>query len=295
MSYRVKGESPAASETDYGRGSALPAVGEVVYQTEDPAKIAVGETEEHHHGVVEDKVVPVGEDGRLPLAEAGLVERLLVAPDESFEKLAEGPLLPPVRRHDDGPDGICPEEVLGPAAQGLGEGLGHPPGEGERARLDLFALALDQGEGRLVQGDFVCEDVLFVHGHVVGLSEIEKLALDRSCRLEIGSFDIAEIFDDAEISDSEGELIGKTRHIFRFDRLCDFEEELLKQLNPHYSRGHFVSKRLNCILSVYDQRGCDIVFFDKRHFKKAYFLLHEYLFDYDMKLMESRLKSLLFS
>lgn len=157
--------------------------------------------------------------------------------------------------------------------------------------LDLFALALDQGEGRLVQGDFVCEDVLFVHGHVVGPSEIEKLALDRSCRLEIGSFDIAEIFDDAEISDSEGELIGKTRHIFRFDRLCDFEEELLKQLNPHYSRVHFVSKRLNCILSVYDQRGCDIVFFDKRHFKKAYFLLHEYLFDYDMKLMESRLKS----
>ena len=137
--------------------------------------------------------------------------------------------------------------------------------------LNLFALALDQGEGRLVQGDFVCEDVLFVHGHVVGLSEIEKLALDRSCRLEIGSFDIAEIFDDAEISDSEGELIGKTRHIFRFDRLCGFEEELLKQLNPHYSRVHFVSKRLNCILSVHDQRGCDIVFFDKRYLKRPTF------------------------
>ena len=132
-------------------------------------------------------------------------------------------------------------------------------------------------------------DFVFVDEYRYNYGSLMEEDLYKRFGEQMAVFSVA--LDDAEISDSEGELIGKTRHIFRFDGLCDFEEELLKQLKPHYSRVHFVSKRLNCILSVYDQRGCAIVFFDKRHFKKAYFLLHEYLFDYDMKLMESRLKS----
>ncbi len=51
---------------------------------------------------------------------------------------------------------------------------------------------------------------------------------------------------------------------------------------------HFVSFENNCIFSVYDERGCDIVFFDKRQFRKFYPLLQKYFLDHDITLMKQR-------
>lgn len=52
-----------------------------------------------------------------------------------------------------------------------------------------------------------------------------------------------------------------------------------------------VSFENECVLCVYDDRGCDIVFADARKFIELYPLLEPYFLEYDRPLMEERLRS----
>ncbi len=60
-------------------------------------------------------------------------------------------------------------------------------------------------------------------------------------------------------------------------------------------RGHweplvsFVSEENECIFSIYDDRGCDIVFFDGEKFRAFYPRLRPWFLEYDLELMEKRL------
>ena len=54
------------------------------------------------------------------------------------------------------------------------------------------------------------------------------------------------------------------------------------QLNPLIS---FVSFDHQCIFSVYDDRGCDIVFFNVEKYKEFYLKLEQYFLDYDRETM----------
>ncbi len=51
----------------------------------------------------------------------------------------------------------------------------------------------------------------------------------------------------------------------------------------------FVSFCNECILSVYDDRGCDIFFADSGKFREFYPLLEPFFLDYDRNLMQERL------
>ncbi len=54
----------------------------------------------------------------------------------------------------------------------------------------------------------------------------------------------------------------------------------------------FVSFGNECILSVYDDRGCDITFADVQKFRDFYPLLEPWFLDYDRKIMQERLDKL---
>lgn len=54
----------------------------------------------------------------------------------------------------------------------------------------------------------------------------------------------------------------------------------------------FVSYGNECIFSVYDDRGCDIVFADGRKFRDFYYMLEPFFLDYDRKIMQERLDNL---
>lgn len=43
-------------------------------------------------------------------------------------------------------------------------------------------------------------------------------------------------------------------------------------------------------MSIYDDRGCDIVFANKEKMRKLFTKLKPYLLDYDMEEMENRIK-----
>lgn len=74
----------------------------------------------------------------------------------------------------------------------------------------------------------------------------------------------------------------------KFNAIEIISSTIVNQDNPII---HFVSFDNNCIFTVYDDRGCDIVFFDKEKFRQYYPLLQEYFLDCDMALMEQRLNS----
>ncbi|MDE7107144.1 MAG: DUF3885 domain-containing protein [Clostridiales bacterium] len=84
--------------------------------------------------------------------------------------------------------------------------------------------------------------------------------------------------------------------ICRRNRICCYPDEKFnavealnaqidEQLNPII---HWVSFTNDCIFTVYDDRGCDVVFYDKNNFVKFYPLLKKYFLDYDLGLMEQR-------
>jgi len=54
----------------------------------------------------------------------------------------------------------------------------------------------------------------------------------------------------------------------------------------------FVSFSNECIFSIYDDRGCDIVFAESRKFRDFYHILEPFFLDYDRNLMQKRLDNL---
>ncbi len=61
------------------------------------------------------------------------------------------------------------------------------------------------------------------------------------------------------------------------------------QINPLVS---FVSFDSQCIFSVYDDRGCDIVFFSNEKYKEFYMKLEQYFLDYDREKMREIFESI---
>jgi len=61
----------------------------------------------------------------------------------------------------------------------------------------------------------------------------------------------------------------------------------------HENRISFVSFENECIYSIYDDRGCDIVFFTKEKFIEFYEKLQPYFLNYDVAIMKDRYFALL--
>lgn len=71
-----------------------------------------------------------------------------------------------------------------------------------------------------------------------------------------------------------------------FDDLKLLRRQIDSELNSEVS---LVSFENECILSVYDDRGCDIVFADPAKFRAFYPLLEPYFLSYDLEEMRRRL------
>ena len=92
----------------------------------------------------------------------------------------------------------------------------------------------------------------------------------------------------------------KDADIVRRNRICCYPNKKfnpLKVINSQIDNQdnptiHLVSFENSCIFTVYDDRGCDIVFFDKNKFRQFYPLLQGYFLDYDIALMKQRLNSI---
>ena len=72
-----------------------------------------------------------------------------------------------------------------------------------------------------------------------------------------------------------------------FDDLKLLRGQIDSEVNSDVS---LVSFENECILSVYDDRGCDVVFADPAHFRAFYPALEPYFLAYDLEEMQNRLR-----
>ena len=90
--------------------------------------------------------------------------------------------------------------------------------------------------------------------------------------------------------DAENGFSGRDRIVCYSDgKGFDYEDYIDRQLDER--RGHeisFVSFENECILSIYDSRGCDIVFATPEKMKIFYNILEPYFLDYDREEMRKR-------
>ena len=98
-----------------------------------------------------------------------------------------------------------------------------------------------------------------------------------------------DIEDISIVEDDCAEIPVKiTRSVFYPDR--DITNELIKEniVNHYAFHSHLVSYDNDCIVSIYDERGLDIVFFDEDKYCEIYEKLFNYLLQYDIEVMRKK-------
>ena len=88
--------------------------------------------------------------------------------------------------------------------------------------------------------------------------------------------------DDAEISARRNRIVCYT------DEKYPYRKKIRENFLWTARKLHFVSFENECILSIYDDRGCDIVFADQEKMLEFYYKLKPYLLSYDLEEMEKR-------
>lgn len=86
-----------------------------------------------------------------------------------------------------------------------------------------------------------------------------------------------------------GNYIQKNRIISYTDKKYPYRKRVVENFSWERKTVHFVSFQNECILSIYDDRGCDIVFATKEKMQEFYHKLNSYLLQYDIEEMEKRL------
>lgn len=120
--------------------------------------------------------------------------------------------------------------------------------------------------------------------------EAKQLRFLLECQRNYRHFTVRNLatYDDPE--DCEG-MIRRNRVIcYRDGKALDHSALIEGEFGPYGHEVSFVSFENECILSVYDDRGCDIVFATREKMNAFYQKLRPYFLDYDLEEMEKRHK-----
>ena len=83
--------------------------------------------------------------------------------------------------------------------------------------------------------------------------------------------------------------IQKNRIICYTDEKYPYKNRIVENFSWKNRTVHFVSFENECVLSIYDDRGCDIVFATKEKMREFYSKLEPYLLPYDLEEMKKRI------
>ena len=93
-----------------------------------------------------------------------------------------------------------------------------------------------------------------------------------------------------ELDEDEKDFyIQKNRIICYTDEKYPYKKRIVENFSWKNRTVHFVSFENECILSIYDDRGCDIVFATKEKMCEFYSKLEPYLLPYDLEEMKKRI------
>jgi hypothetical protein len=88
--------------------------------------------------------------------------------------------------------------------------------------------------------------------------------------------------------DEDEDCVQKNRIICYTDATYPYKKRAIENFSWGSRTVHFVSFENECILSIYDHRGCDIVFATKEKMREFYDRLKPYFLEYDAEEMLKR-------
>ena len=156
---------------------------------------------------------------------------------------------------------------------------------------EIYAILFEKGVD-LFFFDHCIYDYDFDMGNAVN---VNALIATEKARLKF-CLNYQKKYGHAVVRDIPFEKEDDDRDVIQKNRICCYPDDAfhaIEAINEQIDGQetptiHLVSFANACILSVYDDRGCDVVFFDKGAFQKFYPLLKAYFLDCDAALMQRR-------
>ena len=120
-------------------------------------------------------------------------------------------------------------------------------------------------------------------------AEMKKLRFLSEFQMKYRHYTVRDLKTYDEPGDEEYELQRRNRVICYSDgKGFDYRSLLEQEVDGKGHEVSFVSFENECIFSVYDDRGCDIVFMTHEKLREFYHKLQPYFLDYDAQEMEKR-------
>ena len=120
-------------------------------------------------------------------------------------------------------------------------------------------------------------------------SEMKKLRFLSECQMKYRHFTVRNVKTYDEPGDEAYELNHRNRVVCYSDgKGFDYLTLLKQEIEEEGHEVSFVSFANECIFSVYDDRGCDVVFMTREKMREFYHQLQPYFLEYDVQEMEKR-------
>ncbi len=174
---------------------------------------------------------------------------------------------------------------------GQGDGRTYMKNAKNRA-LHIFDILFPEKVDALLFHNYYCDyDTSSTDGEHIFYGNIEKAEKDRL----VFSIKLQQRYTHSKVRlqglEPDEDILGVNRIICDNPSQSDCKKYIKRQItNQQNSLLHFVSYDLNCIFSIYDDRGCDIVFFDKDNYLQMYDKLCPCFLEYDLPLIEERVQ-----
>ena len=138
--------------------------------------------------------------------------------------------------------------------------------------------------------DYYIEDLSLGEGEIYVKNTIRYSAENiKFLAKHINHYEHAVVRNIEPDEDARGFHIQKNRIICYTDEKYPYKNRIVKNLSWKDRTVHFVSFENECILSIYDNRGCDIVFATKEKMRAFYSKLEPYFLAYDLEEMQKRI------
>ena len=172
---------------------------------------------------------------------------------------------------------------------GIGENKEEYLANAKKRAAAIYSILFSNGVDMFFFDNFIYDFDMGGFVDINRLISMEKgrLKFSLGCQNKYKHVIVRDIFFD---KDKDDDIVRRNRICCYPNKKFNARKAINSQIDGQGYSIHLVSFENSCIFTVYNDRGCDIVFFDKNKFRQFYPLLQTYFLDYDIALMERRFK-----
>lgn len=181
---------------------------------------------------------------------------------------------------------------------GMGDTKEEYMANANRRALEIYNILFSNGADAIIfnywlhdpcdSGDAAYDDAAGIIENRIE-SEAEKLRFLSNFQLKYRHYTVRDMQTYEEPGDEDYDRTRRNRVVCYSDgRGFDYQALLKQEIEWEGHEVSFVSFENECIYSVYDDRGCDVVFMTYEKLREFYHRLRPYFLEYDLAEMEKR-------